>query len=60
MATTLLRGVGGRSDEAKVDQKIVTRSGGYLTGFFTQSQVFLSPIHTNPVFYDTDTFFYET
>ena len=57
LATTLLGGVGGRRDEAKVDQKIVTRSRGYLTGFFTQSQVLLSPIHTIPIFYDTDTFF---
>ena len=50
-------GVGVRRDEAKVDQKIVTRSRGYLTGFFTQSQVLLFPIHTIPIFYDTDTFF---
>ena len=60
LATTLLMGVGGRWDEPKVDQKIVIRSRGYLTGFFTQSQVLLSLIHTIPIFYDTDTFFYET
>ena len=48
--------VGGRRDEAKVDKKIVIRSRGYLTGFFRQSQLLLSPIHTIPVFYDTDTF----
>ena len=60
LATTLLRGVGGRWDEPKVDKKIVIRSRGYQTGFFTQSQVLLSPIHTIPIFYDTDTFFYET
>ena len=56
LAKTLLRGVGGRWDEPKVDQTIVIRSRGYLTGFFTQSQVLLSPIHTIPIFYDTDTF----
>ena len=60
LATTLLMRVGGRWDEPKVDQKIVIRSRGYVTGFFTQSQVLLSPIHTIPIFYDTDTFFYET
>ena len=57
LATTLLGGVGGRRDEPKVHRKIVIRSRGYLTGFFTQSQVLLSPIHTIPIFYDTDTFF---
>ena len=57
LATTLLRGVGGRWDEPKVDKKIVIRSRGYLTGFFTQSQVLLSPIDTIPIFYHTDTFF---
>lgn len=57
LATALLNGVGGQRDEPKVHRKIVIRSRGYLTGFFTQSQVVLSPIHTIPIFYDTDTFF---
>ena len=63
LATTLLvgvwgRGGGGQRDEPNVDKKkIVIRSRGYLTGFFTQFKVLLSPIHTIPIFYDTDTFF---